>query len=309
MTSTRTWWEVRLRVAARFEEEAVAALWNTRCLGVESRRRLRSEDPEGPAQQGRGRVTLFAFYPASRAPRPLAQGVRRALSEAAIPGAAASRPRRVADQRWVERWQHSLRAMPIGRRFLALPEGCPAPGAGRRIPLRIPFGQAFGTGEHASTRLSLALLESTLKDGDRVIDVGTGTGILAIAALRLGARSALGIDSDPVAVSVARQTRRMNRIGPALILRRADAADALRRSGCDVALVNIGARVIRDLLPRLSRALRPGGRAILAGLLVEDERDLVRCARRAGLRLAARRRKPPWSALLVVKVSAPTGRH
>ena len=300
MTGTRTWWEVRLRVPASLEEEAVAALWNAGCLGVESRGRRRADDPEAPGR-GRRRVSLAAYYPASRAPRALAAATGRALRAAGVPLVAASRPRRIADRRWVERWQRSLRPMPIGRRFLAVPEGCAAPEATRRLALHIPFGQAFGTGEHASTRLSLVLMESALRRGDRVIDLGTGTGILAIAALRLGAASAAGIDADPVAIAVARQTRRMNRIGPGLTLRRADALSALDRRRFDLALVNIGARVIRDLLPRLSRALRPGGRAILAGILIEDEPDLIRRARRAGLRLATRRRTRPWSALLLVK--------
>jgi len=299
VTGTRTWWEVRLRVPAALEEEAVAALWDAGCLGVESRGRRRADDPEAPGRSRR-RVSLAAYYPASRAPRALSAATGRALRAAGVPLVAASRPRRIADRRWVERWQRSLRPMPIGRRFLAVPEGCAAPDR-TRLALHIPFGQAFGTGEHASTRLSLVLMESALRRGDRVVDLGTGTGILAVAALRLGAASALGIDADPVAVAVARQTRRMNRIGPGLTLRRADAFSALARRRFDLALVNIGARVIRDLLPRLFRALRPGGRAILAGILIADEPDLIRRARRAGLRLAARRRTRPWSALLLVR--------
>ena len=295
----RTWWEIRLRVPALHEEDAVAALWESGCLGVESRGRRRAEDPE--ARRPGGRVTLAAFYPASRRAAPLAAGVKRTLRAAGVPPPPVSRPRRVVDRRWVERWQRSLRPLPIGRRFIAVPEGCSAPDGSRRIPLRIPFGQAFGTGEHASTRLSLALLESTLEAGDRVIDLGTGTGILAVAALRLGARTALAVDVDPVAIAVARQTVRMNRIGKGLTLRRADAASALAPRRYDVALVNIGARVIRDLLPRLSRALRPGGRAIFAGILVADEPDLLRRSRHSGLRLLARKRSPPWSALLLTK--------
>ena len=302
MTGTRTWWEVRLRVPASLEEEAVAALWDAGCLGVESRGRRRADDPDAPGRSRR-RVSLAAYYPASLAPRALAAATGRALRAAGVALVTSSRPRRIADRHWVERWQRSLRPMPIGRRFLAVPEGCAAPEATRRLALHIPFGQAFGTGEHASTRLSLVLMESALRRGDRVIDLGTGTGILAVAALRLGAASAAGIDADPVAVAVARQTRRMNRIGPGLTLRRADASSALDPRRFDLALVNIGARVIRDLLPRLSRALRPGGRAILAGILIEDEPDLLRRARRAGLRLAARRRTRPWSALLLVKRS------
>jgi ribosomal protein L11 methyltransferase len=216
------------------------------------------------------------------------------------------RPRRIADRRWVEEWQRTLRPMPIGRRLLALPEGVSPTAEEDRIVLKIPFGQAFGTGEHASTRLSLRLLEEHLEAGDEVIDLGTGTGILALAALRLGARRALAVDADPVAVAVARRTLRMNRLRAGVTLRRADAGAALAGRRFDFALVNIGARVIRGLLAALAKSARPRARIVLAGLLIEDERELLGRAREAGLRFEARRRSRPWSALLL---SAPGRRR
>jgi ribosomal protein L11 methyltransferase len=192
--------------------------------------------------------------------------------------------------------------MPIGRRILAVPEGCARPKPGRRIVLKIPFGQAFGTGEHASTRLCLKFLESVLRRGDRVLDLGTGTGILALAARRLGAGAVLGIDNDPVAVAVARRTRRLNGSPPGLVFRQGDAGAVLGRTiRYDVALVNIGASAILALLPALSRAAAPGARIVLAGILSDDERDLLRAAAPLGLRCVARRRSKPWSALLLVK--------
>jgi len=291
----------------------VAALWEEGCLGVEVRglaSPARGSEPDAvpPLAPRRRRIPLAVFFPGTlRAGEP-GRRVRRALASAAMvhrprPGAVAGRARRVADRLWVEEWQRTLRPMPIGRRLLALPEGLAVPIGNRRIVLRIPFGQAFGTGEHASTRLSLALLEGNLANGDRVIDLGTGTGILALAALRLGARRALAIDSDPVAIEVARRTAAMNRVRSGLTLQRAAAAAALRRARFDFALVNIGARVIRDLLPALARAAAPGARIVLAGILIEDERDLIRRARESGLRIDARRRSRPWSALLL---SAPS---
>ncbi|HET8948615.1 MAG TPA: 50S ribosomal protein L11 methyltransferase [Candidatus Polarisedimenticolia bacterium] len=309
LRSTRTWWQVPLTVPARLEETVVAALWEEGCLGVESRGlpSPQRQSPEtwsdaGPPVSKRLRIPLAVFFPGTLKTGEASARVRRALAAAGLrPGPA--RARRVADRRWVEEWQRSLRPMPIGRRLLALPEGLnPPPGHGR-IVLRIPFGQAFGTGEHASTRLSLGLLEESLRPGDEVLDLGTGTGILALAAVRLGARRAVAVDADPVAVAVARRTLRMNR-GPRagaspVTVRRADAARALAGQRYDFALVNIGARVIRDLLPALAQRARPRARIVLAGLLIEDEKDLLRRAREAGLRFEARRRARPWSALLL----------
>ena len=305
---------------ARLEETVVAALWEQGCLGVETRglpppRQSRETwSNEGPPASKRSRVPLAVFFPGTLKTGEPSARVRRALSAVGL-RADAVRARRVADRAWVEEWQKTLRPMPIGRRLLALPEGLEAPPGNGRIVLKIPFGQAFGTGEHASTRLSLGLLEESLLPGDEVLDLGTGTGILALAAVRLGARKACAVDADPVAVAVARRTLRMNRPprttrgagrrGIAVsrtervTVRRADAARALAGRRFDFALVNIGARVIRDLLPALAERARPGARIVLAGLLIEDERDLLRRAREAGLRLEARRHARPWSALLL----------
>jgi len=249
--------------------------------------------PKGPG------VALEAWFPGHAAVAAVGRRVIAGLAAAGVLPVPRPRLRRVADGRWVEAWQKTLKPMPIGRRFLALPEGCRPPAASDRIALRIPFGQAFGTGEHASTRLSLRLLERCLRPGDRVADLGTGTAILAVAAARLGAGPVLAVDADPVAVRVARDTLRRNRPAPNIRLRTADAADALRGGRFDLALVNIGATVILRLLPGLGRALAPGGRAILAGILVEDEAPIERAARAAGLRPTARLRTTPWSALLL----------
>jgi len=244
-------------------------------------------------------VALEAWFPGRAAEAAIGRRVGATLAAAGVLPLPRARVRRVADGHWVEAWQKTLLPMPIGRRLLALPEGCRLPAGTGRIVLRIPFGQAFGTGEHASTRLSLRLLERWLRPGDRVVDLGTGTAILAVAAARLGAGPVLAVDADPVAVRVARETLRRNRPAPAVRLHTGDAGEALRGGRFDLALVNIGATVIQRIIPDLGRALLPGGRAILAGILIEDEAPIENAARAAGLRRGARLRSRPWSALLL----------
>jgi ribosomal protein L11 methyltransferase len=287
------YYALRLVVPPEREEAAVAACWEAGCLGVEVVSAARI--PRRP------RLALRAYFPALSPRRRLSGALMRSLAAAGVAPRRPLRLARVRERAWAAIWQRSLRPMRIGRTILVVPEGCAVPPAGGRHVVRVRFGQAFGTGEHASTRLSLRLLESSLRPGDRVIDLGTGTAILAMAACRLGAGAVTGVDNDPIALRVARRNLGDNRLRRRVALRLGDAALLLHGARCDVALVNIGAASIARLLPGLRAALRPGGRAILAGILVEDEAALLKEAARLGLRLRSRLRSRPWSALLLIR--------
>ncbi len=281
----------RLVVDPLREEDAVAAFWEAGCLGVEvvsTARTLR-----------RPRLTLRAYFPGRASRTTLARRIACALRAAGLRGRGALRLGPVADRRWAEAWQRSLRPMPIGRRFLVVPRGCRTGPSRGRLAIGVRFGQAFGTGEHASTRMCLRILEERVRPGDRVADLGTGTALLAMAAALLGARRVIAVDVDPVALRVAADNLADNRLADRVTLRCADAADACRLGPFDLALVNIGASVIGRVLPGLAGALTPGGRAVLAGILIEDEEALLRGAAALGLELEVLRRARPWSALVL----------
>jgi ribosomal protein L11 methyltransferase len=285
------WIAVTVRVPARQEEAVVTAFAFEGCLGVETRSTaLRRDDP---------RATIVVWFSGRRALRTVTRLAASRLAAAGVSSAVRARVSRVADGRWVESWQKSLRPMPIGRRILALPEGCAPPPSTRRIVIHVPFGQAFGTGEHASTRLSLRLMERHLNPGDRVVDLGTVTAILSVAAARFGAGPILAVDNDPVALRVARDTLSRNGLAGRIELRRDDASAGLPERQFDMALVNIGATVIERLLPGLATALAPGGCAVLAGILIDDESRLGARARELGFVVVDRLRQRPWAALLV----------
>jgi ribosomal protein L11 methyltransferase len=161
------------------------------------------------------------------------------------------------------------------------------PGPGQRVVLVDP-GQAFGTGGHASTRLALALLDELAASrpaGWSVLDVGTGSGVLALAALRLGAGRAVGCDVDRAALAEARSNAAANGLPGALALF-AGTLDAVGSARFDAVLANLLRRELAPLLPALARLLAPGGAAVLAGLLVEERAGAEAVLARVGLRVA-----------------------
>lgn len=174
----------------------------------------------------------------------------------------------VEDPGWVEAFNRSLKPVLVGRRFVVVPDGSPAPSG--RLALAIAPGRAFGTGHHESTRLAIEILEEVVREGARVLDVGTGSGILAAASARLGAREVLGLDSDPEAVEVAREN--LAGLPERAVVRYAVASDlSLAGAGWDVAVANIQVDVILVLLPALAASVRAGGALVLSGLLGRDK--------------------------------------
>jgi ribosomal protein L11 methyltransferase len=287
------YYEARLDVPAHLEEPSVAAFWEAGCLGVEVVSAART--------RRRPRIAMQAYFSGHLSRPSLQRRIAAALRRAGLDLPGPPDLHAVPAGDWVEQWQRTLKPMRVGRRFLIIPEGVRAPALRGRLPIHVRFGQAFGTGEHATTRMSLRLLESCLVPGDRVIDLGAGTCILSIAARRLGARSVLAVDNDPVAIGVARDTLKENDLVRRVRLRLDDAGRAIRAGRFDLALVNIGATIITRILPRLAAALQPGGRAILTGHLIEDEPELIDRGRDVGLDEAKRLRSGSWSALVLTR--------
>lgn len=170
---------------------------------------------------------------------------------------------------------------------------------GRRS-LVIPAAGAFGTGEHATTAMCLRLLEETTRQwppGWRMLDAGTGTGILALAACCFGAREVLGIDNDPRAVAHARENARRNRIRGAKF-RVCDLFAWKQRNRYDLIVANLFSEILIAALPLFRRALRQRGRIILSGILSEQTKPVVRAVRRSGFEIEQLRRRGKWVALV-----------
>jgi len=155
---------------------------------------------------------------------------------------------------------------------------------------------AFGTGEHATTRGCLRLLDGIVPPGGSVLDIGSGSAILSIAAARMGAGRVVAIESDPDANLNARENLEANGVTDRveIVEATADAGLVERFGAFDVILANILSGVIKPLLPAMTGALRSGGRLILSGILQSESDDVVAAAAATGLRLVAEDREDEW---------------
>ena len=207
------------------------------------------------------------------------------------------------DADWENNWKQFYKPMEIGERLIVVPEWEQANTQGR-IPLILNPGLTFGTGSHATTRLCLTALEKTVAQGDRVLDLGCGSGILSIAALRLGASQALAVDIDDKCLDVAYENAALNGIGKdRYTVRVGDVLSdgSLRRElegGYDIVVANIGADVIIALAPLVPAMLRPGGTFLCSGI-IDDRAEEVRSAlEAAGWTVLETRQSEGWFSYL-----------
>lgn len=204
---------------------------------------------------------------------------------------------------WVAETQKRFPPIRAGRFFLQ-PSHHDGPRPGGSWPIRVDAAAAFGTGEHGTTRGCLLALDALRRRGrlGTVLDMGSGSGVLAMAAARAGARRVLAVEVDPGSVAVARTNVRRNGLSARVRVIRNDGyrGPVLARAGrMDLILANILARPLIAMAPTLKRRLRPGGHAVLSGLLWHQERAVLAAHVAQGLRLVGRRTLDGWTTLLV----------
>lgn len=209
----------------------------------------------------------------------------------------------LADREWEREWLESFKPMRFGERLWVCPHHADVDADGA-VVIRLDPGLAFGTGTHATTALCLARLDSMPLEGLRVLDFGCGSGILAIAALLLGADAALGIDIDPQALTATASNATDNAVAGRLETAGADAAQTLDAASFDVVLANILARPLIELAPTLCESLRPGGRLLLSGIL-ETQADEVLAAYSRFVEFAEVTRQDGWTLLDGVRKCGP----
>lgn len=206
---------------------------------------------------------------------------------------------------WLERSYAAFPEQLVGRRFAIRGSHIVAPPAPGRIILLLDAGMAFGSGEHGSTRGCLIALERIAhRKPHRILDLGTGSGILAIAAARLLHRCVLATDIDPWSVRLARRNARCNDVGPRIRAQQADGwQDPLltRKAPYDLILANILAQPLALMAKTTAKSLAPGGTVILSGVLFSQVRFVLSAHRRHGLRLAFQISQHPWITLALTR--------
>lgn len=203
----------------------------------------------------------------------------------------------IVQENWNERWEESITPIVVGR-FLIAPTWAEVPARNAKTLLRIDPKMSFGTGYHASTRLVLRWLPGLVRDGMRVLDAGTGTGILAIAALKLGAAEAIGFDIDPWAVTNATENASLNGVTEQMEIREGG-LEVVPEIGFGLVVANINLNVLEALLPDLTGKLGDNGRLVLAGLLKTDRDPIVEAFASARLTLHDESTEDEWWSCVV----------
>jgi ribosomal protein L11 methyltransferase len=215
------------------------------------------------------------------------------LAEALGVPANVIRAERLADRAWEREWLKDFHSMRFGERLWIVPSHETPPSEPDAVVVRLDPGLAFGTGTHPSTALCLGWLDANLADGATVIDYGCGSGVLAVAAVRLGASRAHAFDIDPQALIATADNATANGVSDRIALHH---AAATLPSGVDVVLANILAGTLIELAPVLSGLVRPGGQLVLAGIL-DDQATGVRTAFAPYATLGACGQREGWTAL------------
>ncbi len=297
------WLEVSLTVDGELAE-AVAEVLDRYATGgvvVESNVKYRDAEDEGTPY---GPVKVYAFLEADAT----LEEKRHKLEEAlwylnAIRELPQPVYREIADQNWMAAWKEHYRPIEIGKRLLILPAWMEQKDM-TRAAVKIDPSMAFGTGTHPSTQLCLALVEDYVKPGQQVIDIGCGSGILSVAALKLGASHALAVDIDEESVKATLKAAVDNQVSEGIEAGKGSVTEILQGDfsvrRAPVVLANILAPILIRLFDAgMAETITPGGVIVLAGILAEQGQSVRESAESKGLKFVEERHSGDWVALVM----------
>jgi ribosomal protein L11 methyltransferase len=288
--------ELTVRIPAAEAEAVAEVLRDVTESGVSIEHAFTQPDlDDGPETSLTELTAVRAYLPADMDRGDIVLAARGALTRAGV--LSELEVCAVADEDWAEAWKEHFHVERYGERIVVAPSWRtyePRPGD---VVLTLDPGMAFGTGQHETTRMCLEALERAVKPGASVLDVGCGSGILSIAAAKLGASRVIALDIDPVCVEVTLQNSAINGVAVAVAKGSLgdDRADELVQAGAfDVLVANIIAGTIIELTPQIAAALAPQGRLIASGIIASREDSVVEALDQAGLRIESSRAMGEW---------------
>ena len=246
-------------------------------------------------QRDRTHALLHLYLQPDTAPHEALSFLTDRLSAAAIPFALSHTT--VNEEDWANNWKQYFKPLPIGDHLLIRPTWETVDNPKGRTVLSLDPGMAFGTGGHETTRLVLEALEPAITPDTRLLDIGCGSGILSLAALLLGAKEAVGVDIDALAVKTARENGALNGlIPPRFTVREGNLADTVTGT-FDIVVANIVADAILALSPDVPRFLRKGGLYLVSGIIDTREEEVTAALTACGFTLTARYEQRGWLCL------------
>ncbi len=290
-------WQLTIPSSADTSDGLTNFLWEQGALGV-----VEEEVGAGPAR-------LLAFFPETASSTALLNAVCAYRTSLRAMGfaVAASEPEisPLLDEAWASAWQQSFPPREVGERLLVLPPWETAPAPHRRLPIAIEPGRAFGTGHHGSTEGCLVLLERILGRSmtPRALDIGTGSGILAVAAVKLGAASVLAIDIDPDAIAAARTNADRNGCADRIELLLAS-PETLAVEPFPIIAANLLAHTHAALRAVYWRLAAPGADLVLGGILADEDGPVIEALGETGFALRERVTLDGWSSLLLARTAS-----
>jgi ribosomal protein L11 methyltransferase len=288
---SNSWWEIRVICDPQLEESVFWRLERFGCSGTATE----IEDSS---------VLIRAYIPQFQAQLLDLAALSLWLSQDAILWSVApplTRWKLIDEEDWSSSWKQHWQLTEIGDRFLINPAWLTPPAETHRVILRLDPGVAFGTGAHQTTQLCLESLEMRLLPNQAselvIADIGCGSGILAIAAVLLGAQKAYAVDNDPLAVQSARNNRHLNRIDPfdlAINLGGVEELLNLVPDGVDGIVCNILAEVILEMIPQFNQLAKPTSWMILSGILIDQAQPIAAKLEEYGWLIATLWKKDEW---------------
>lgn len=296
------WMEVTLSVDGEAAEAVTELLQRYSYQGVA----IEQEDvpPEawddGHAEPPQ-RLTIRGYFPADRRVEETKYLLDTALGHMSLMYPMPTPVYRLIDEAdWAEAWKANYKPIRLGRKLIIRPEWVEIETAPDEVVISLDPGMAFGTGTHPTTQLCLEALEEVVQPGMQVLDLGCGSGILSIAAAKLGAAHVLGVDIDAIAVTAAQQNSARNGLADTITVQEGS-VDIVVDSGqqFDLVVANILAWIIMMMCDNgLGAVVRPGGLGIFSGIIAEQAEDVEHALRRVGLKPYARHQQGDWVAIL-----------